>query len=195
MALTLTLIGTLAGIAGAFFAWVPVRNQLSRRRARRTVTSTLQTATSAPRQPIPSAPETDAVVYDVFVSYSHTDAVVVKEVVARLQQRGIRVALDEVVLRPGTPLLHGVEQAIRDSSHGLLVFSMDSMASGWVTNEYYLLMQRSIETGQLFIPVVIDDVPLPEFASTRFYSDLRSVTDEMFDTRIDQLAEALRAAR
>jgi hypothetical protein len=133
--------------------------------------------------------------YDVFVSYAHADAVVVKEVVARLRRRGMRVAMDEVVLAPGTPLIHGVEQAIRDSAHGLLVFSADSMASGWVTNEYYVLMQRSIEAGQLFIPVLIDDVPLPEFARTRFYSDLRNVTDEVFDKRMDQLAEALRAAR
>lgn len=184
----LTLIGTLAGIAGAYFGWVPVRRQLSRRRTLRVANST----TGAYRLPVGQG--TDVITYDVFVSYSHADAALIKNLVARLQRRGIRVALDEVVLQPGTPLIHGVEQAIRNSTHGLLVFSKASTASGWVTNEYYVLMQRSIESGQLFIPVLLEDVPLPEFALTRFYSDLRDVTEEVFDQRLDQLVEALRAA-
>ncbi|MFC6080633.1 toll/interleukin-1 receptor domain-containing protein [Sphaerisporangium aureirubrum] len=132
--------------------------------------------------------------YDVFVSYSHDDKNLVKDLVERLGRRGVRVVRDEVVMRPGTPLVHAVEQAIRDAAHGLLVFSEASMASGWVTNEYYVLMQRSIENGQLFIPVLADDVPLPELARSRFYSDLRDVTGEVFDQRADALAEALRVA-
>ncbi|MEW9534458.1 toll/interleukin-1 receptor domain-containing protein [Microbispora sp. NPDC049125] len=178
--LALTLIGTLAGVAGAYFAWVPLRGRLARRRDREVP------AVTPPSSPGPSA-------YDVFVSYSHEDAVLVKDLVARLERRGVRVAIDEVVMRPGTPLIHAVEQAIRDSAHGLLVFSAASTASGWVTNEYYVLMQRSIETGQLFVPVLIEDVPLPEFARSRFYSDLRDATDALLDERAGEIVEALRA--
>ncbi|MFC4531557.1 toll/interleukin-1 receptor domain-containing protein [Sphaerisporangium dianthi] len=205
--LALTLVGTVAGIAGAYFAWVPIRGQLSRRRARRQglgaaataashTTTASSTSASSPTSASPAASvnTTSATVYDVFVSYSHDDAKLVKDLVERLRHRGIRVALDEVFMRPGTPLVHGIEKTIRESAHGLLVFSHASMASGWVTNEYYILIQRSIETGQLFIPVRTDDVPLPEFARTRFYSDLCDVGDDVFDERMDQLAEALRAA-
>ncbi|MEO3807595.1 toll/interleukin-1 receptor domain-containing protein [Sphaerisporangium sp. B11E5] len=180
----LTLIGTLAGIAGAYFAWVPLRGQISRRRAGRT----------AVPASLPAADQAGDVNHDVFVSYSHDDASLVRDLVEHLGCRGVGVVLDEVVMRPGVPLVHAVEQAIRDAAHGLLVFSKASVASGWVTNEYYVLMQRAIETGQLFIPVLIDDVPLPEFARTRYYSDLRDRTGETLGRRADEIAEALRAA-
>lgn len=178
--LTIAVISAVAGIAGAYFAWVPVRDRLSRRRT--------------PRAPAPSDAGAPPVTtgYDVFISYAHEDGDLVRDLAERLRRRGLNIALDEVVLAPGMPLVHGVEEAIRNSSHGMLVFSPASMASGWVRNEYYLLMQRSFETGRLFIPVLVKDVDLPEFARTRFHSDLRDVSDATYDQRVTKLAEALR---
>jgi hypothetical protein len=36
-----------------------------------------------------------------------------------------------------------------------------------------VLMQRSVEDGTRFIPVVIEDAELPVFAKTRYYVDFR----------------------
>ena len=131
-------------------------------------------------------------VYDVFVSYSHSDLHWVTEFAAQLEGAGLRVARDEVFIRPGDVLVHAIEQAIRDSANGVLVFSRASVASGWVQQEYAALMQRSIEGGQRFIPVVIDDVELPGFAATRYYADFRHVSAEDHDRLIGKITEALR---
>jgi hypothetical protein len=131
-------------------------------------------------------------VYDAFVSYAHDDQAWVTEFVARLEGEGLRVARDEVFLQPGDILVHAIESAIRDSAHGILVFSRSSIASGWVRQEYATLMQRSVEDGRRFIPVLIEDVELPGFAATRYYADFRNVTREEFDQLIAKIAKALR---
>jgi len=133
------------------------------------------------------------VAYDVFISYSHADLDWVVQLAERLEGEGLRVARDEVVLKPGDVLVHGIEQAIRDSARGILVFSPASAASGWVQQEYAALMQRSIEEQRRFVPVVIDDVELPLFAATRSYADFRHVTRAEYDRLIAKIAEALRS--
>lgn len=132
-------------------------------------------------------------VYDVFISYSHDDLDWVSRFAHRLEGEGLRVARDEVVLKPGDILVHAIEQAIRDSAHGLLVFSPASVASGWVQQEYAALMQRSIQDRLRFIPVVIGDVELPGFAATRYYADFRHVSGAEYDRLIAKITEALRS--
>lgn len=129
--------------------------------------------------------------YDVFISYSHDDLDWVSRFAARLEAEGFTVARDEVVLRPGDILVHAIEQAIRDSAHAILVFSPASVASGWVRQEYATLMQRSIEQGVRFIPVIIADVELPAFAAARYYVDFRHVSRAEYDKRIGAIAGAL----
>lgn len=133
-------------------------------------------------------------VYDVFISYSHDDIDWVTGFAERFVKEGFRVARDEVVLKPGDVLVHAIERAIRDSAHGILVFSSASIASGWVKQEYATLMQRSIENGLRFIPVVIEDVKLPGFAATRYYADFRDVSADEYDQLIAKIARALRAS-
>jgi len=131
--------------------------------------------------------------YDVFISYSHDDIDWVASFAERLARNGFRIARDEVVIKPGDVLVHAIEQAIRDSAHGILVFSSASVASGWVRQEYATLMQRSIEKGLRFIPVVIDDVELPVFAATRYYADFRGISADEYDRLIAKIAKALRS--
>jgi len=131
--------------------------------------------------------------YDVFISYSHEDFDWVSRFTRRLEGEGLTVARDEVVLKPGDVLVHAIEQAIRDSARGVLIFSPASMASGWVQQEYASLMQRSIQDRLRFIPVIIGDVELPGFAATRYYVDFRNVSGAEYDRLIDKVTEALRS--
>ncbi|MET8155688.1 toll/interleukin-1 receptor domain-containing protein [Sphaerisporangium sp. NPDC005289] len=135
------------------------------------------------------------VAYDAFVAYSHEDGEWVEAFTRRLEARGLRIARDQVVLVPGDVLVHAVEQAIRDSAAGILVCSPASMASGWARQEYAALVQRAIENGSRFIPVVIKDVELPAFAKTRYYADFRDAAPPEYDRRIDDIASALRVPR
>jgi hypothetical protein len=111
----------------------------------------------------------------------------------RLEAEDLRIARDEVFLQPGDILVHAIEQAIRDSAHGILVFSPASVSSGWVLQEYSALMRRSIEDHRRFIPVRIADVELPEFAATRLGADFRDADDRQYDREIARIARALRS--
>ncbi|WP_067488503.1 toll/interleukin-1 receptor domain-containing protein [Actinomadura hibisca] len=126
---------------------------------------------------------------DVFISYSHDDAAWVKSFAARLQGDGIKVAYDELFLLPGDPLVHSIEQAIRDSTHGLLIYSPAAAASRWVREEYQALLGRAVDDpDHRLIPVLIEDVELPPFAQNRVYIDFRKgITVEY-----DKLLQALR---
>lgn len=130
--------------------------------------------------------------YDVFISYAPDDAEWVQVFAERLKRAGLRVAYD--VLRPGDVVVHTIERAIRDSAHGILVFSPAAQADKRVGQEYAALIQRSFEDGRLFIPVVIKDVELPEFARTREYSNFCGVDGPAYDRQITELIRALRAA-
>ena len=136
---------------------------------------------------------TMAPLYDVFISYSHADIDWVSRFARWLEKESLRVARDEVVIEPGDILVHAVEQAIRDSAHGILVFSPASIASGWVQQEYASLIQRSIEGSARFIPVIIGNVELPLFAATRYYADFRHVTGAARERLVTRIAEALRS--
>jgi hypothetical protein len=131
--------------------------------------------------------------YDAFISYAHADIEWVTNFAKRLEDDGIRVARDEMFLQPGDILVHAVEQAIRDSAHGIVVFSSAAVSSDWVPQEYAVLMRRSIENGRRFIPVRIDDVELPEFAATRLGADFRDAGDRRYDWEIARIARALRS--
>ncbi len=126
----------------------------------------------------------------MFISYADEDAGWVHEFVEHLTARGVSVAHD--VLLPGDQRAHTVGRAIIDSEHGLLVFSRTALEDGWIREEYEVLLQRSVETGQRFIPVVIDDVALPAFASTRRPCHLHDVTANEYERELDRLLRALK---
>ena len=145
--LIITAVGTVAGMVAAYFAWVTVRPRLISRESQARFVTPAQRVVRVQGGSMGS-------VYDVFISYSHDDLDWVSDFARRLEGEGLRVARDEVFLKPGDVLVHALEQAIRDSAHGILVFSPTAIASGWVQQEYAALMQRSIQDGIRFIPVL-----------------------------------------
>jgi hypothetical protein len=61
-------------------------------------------------------------------------------------------------MAPGKVIVHTLDEAIRASDNGLLVYSRAAIANRWVNEEYATLMQKAILDGRLFIPVIIEDV-------------------------------------
>jgi len=133
--------------------------------------------------------------YDAFISYSHADKEWVTAFAERLQREGLKIAYDSEFITAGDLLVIEIEEAIRSSATGILVFSSASAASNWVKNEYATLMKHSIETGRRFIPVLIDDVDLPEFAAARYYADFRDSNAAAHDDLFHQVVEAVRSPR
>ncbi|MGK5551457.1 toll/interleukin-1 receptor domain-containing protein [Actinomadura kijaniata] len=120
--------------------------------------------------------------YDVFISYSHNDADWVRSFAERLKNDGIDVAYDELFLLPGDPLVHKIEQTVRDSTHGLLVYSPAAAASRWVGEEYQAMLGQAIDDpDRRLIPVLVKDVELPLFARNRYYLDFRKGITAEYD--------------
>ncbi|MEU4534579.1 TIR domain-containing protein [Streptosporangium sp. NPDC023825] len=129
---------------------------------------------------------------DAYVSHAPQDAEWVRWLAGRLRAEGLEVTYGEVLRSPGAIVVEVVEQAIRDAAHGILVFSRASLTDPWVRLAYASLIRRSVEGGRRFIPVLIEDVELPEFAADRFHVDLSSADGHDHDRRLDELVRALR---
>ncbi|MGS2643550.1 tetratricopeptide repeat protein [Streptosporangium sp. G12] len=129
---------------------------------------------------------------DAYVSHAPQDAEWVRWLADRLRAEGLEVTYGEVLRSPGAIVVEVIEKAIRDATHGILVFSRASLTDPWVRLAYASLIRRSVEGGRRFIPVLIEDVELPEFAADRFHVDLSSVDGHDHDRRLDELVRALR---
>jgi hypothetical protein len=139
----------------------------------------------------------DGASYDVFVAYGSGDVAWVRAFAGWLAARGVRVAYDELLARPGGVRVHTLESAIRDAAHGLLVFSSDVGDDGWVRREYAALMGRSIENeAQRFIPVLVGDpgtpLKLPEFADVLYPADFRGADEATYERMGEQIVRVVR---
>ncbi|MEU8207526.1 TIR domain-containing protein, partial [Streptosporangium sp. NPDC049046] len=129
---------------------------------------------------------------DAYISHAPRDAEWVRWLADRLRAEGLEVTYGEVLRSPGAIVVEVIEKAIRDAAHGILVLSRASLTDPWVRQAYASLVRRSVEGRQRLIPVLIEDVELPEFAADRFWVDLSSVDGHDHDRRLDELVRALR---
>ncbi|WP_067488505.1 toll/interleukin-1 receptor domain-containing protein [Actinomadura hibisca] len=132
--------------------------------------------------------------YDVYISYASEDREWAERLAERLEQAGLRVGFDQWVLQPGDVRVHKLEETIRVSTHGLLVFSRAALDAPWEQEKYAALMQRAITNGARCVPVLIGDVELPAFADARHPADFRDVSDAEYDQRVEEIVRALRGA-
>jgi hypothetical protein len=129
--------------------------------------------------------------YDVFVAYSRQDRAWVRELAGDLQAKRVSVAYDELAIGPGNVVVHMLNEAIRASASGLLVYSRAAIASRWVAEEYAALMQQAIHSGQRLIPVLIEDVPLPPLAQSLLLADFSGIDAAGYDQLVHQIAAAV----
>ena len=128
----------------------------------------------------------------MFIAYAHEDREWVRDLAGALEQAGVTPAYDELLVRPGDVIVHSLDEALRASANGLLVYSGAALASHWVAEEYATLMLRSVQDGRRFIPVLIEDVELPPFAASRYHADFRNADAAAYDRLVGQIVEAVR---
>jgi hypothetical protein len=72
----------------------------------------------------------------IFISYSHSDDEIAKQLISFLGERGIKVWIDHQGLIPGDPSWEiAIEAAIRNAILVIVILSPDANASKWVRNE------------------------------------------------------------
>ena len=69
--------------------------------------------------------------YDVFLSHSAKDKAVARGVAERLQADGLRVLLDECVLKPGDSIPAKIEEGLEHSRALVLCMSANAFGSDW----------------------------------------------------------------
>ncbi len=97
-------------------------------------------------------------VYNVFLSYSSKDKQSVHALVERLRKDGVRVWLDDWVIKPGDSIPMKIQHGVEKSRTFLMCISPDYFESEWDRLEHYsMLFRDSTNTQRRFIPLLIKD--------------------------------------
>jgi SAM-dependent methyltransferase len=119
--------------------------------------------------------------YDAFISYSHADREVVKQIAEALKAQSLQVFLDSDVILPGDRFQEVLESGLKQSG-ACIVFIGPKGATNWQTNELSAAIRRETSTRSFrVIPVVLpgtDEKLLPIFLEAYAWVDYRSGADD-----------------
>ena len=119
--------------------------------------------------------------YDVFISHSTKDKAAVRDLASRLKSDGLRVWLDEWEIQPGDMIGLKIEQGLEQSRTLILIMSVYSLASEWVTLERHTALFRDPTNYQRrFIPLRLDDVEIKDTLRQFAYVDWRQRSAEQY---------------
>src|SRR5690349_16236714 len=108
----------------------------------------------------------------VFVSYSHANKPLARNVAGELTSRGYRVWIDEGELRAGDSIVQAIAAAIGQVDFVVAFVSPASVASAWCQKELALAMTDEInQVGVTVIPVRLDVVEMPASLKDKLYVD------------------------
>ena len=129
--------------------------------------------------------------YDVFVSYSRHDQLIVRVLVDRLAQSGLRVFYDEADIAVGDSLVDSLHRAVQEARYVLVVMSPHYFASQWTSRETDLALQQEVDSNRTkVIPVLVQDCEIPPLLRTKIYADFR--TQESIEESFPRLLQALK---
>ena len=116
--------------------------------------------------------------WNVFLSYRSVNRIWVLNLYDILVELGFKVFMDQCVLEPGDELSYRLQEALKTSQAGVLMWSSAAEDSKWVRKEYDTLERKATDNENFrFIPIKLDGQPLPEFAANRVFMDFSSYPD------------------
>jgi WD40 repeat protein/GTPase SAR1 family protein len=131
----------------------------------------------------------DRFTYDVFLSHNAKDKPRVRALAEELRAAGLRVWLDEWVIRPGDDIYLAIERGLEAARAQVLCLSPTALGSEWVALERSTVLFRDpTNAGRRFIPLLLADCELPDALRRYKYVDYRRRTKAAF-------AELLAACR
>jgi TIR domain/WD domain, G-beta repeat len=100
--------------------------------------------------------------FDVFLSYSAKDAIVVHALAQRLRDDGVRVWLDVFEILPGDSIPIKIEEGLEHSRALVLCMSANAFGSDWSQLEASTFKFRDpINRDRRFLPLRLDQAPIP----------------------------------
>ncbi|MFM7285427.1 MAG: toll/interleukin-1 receptor domain-containing protein [Cyanobium sp.] len=116
--------------------------------------------------------------YDVFLSHSSADKLVVRELAEGLRAAGLRVWFDEWIIKPGDPISVKIEEGLEHSGVLLFCMSANAFGSDWVGLERQTALFRDpLNRDRRFVPLRLDDAPIKAMLRGIAYLDWRPRAD------------------
>jgi hypothetical protein len=119
--------------------------------------------------------------YDIFISYRTTHGAWVETLARNLRDHGYRVFLDRWELIPGQHWIPQISEALALSRLAILVATPDTSDSGWVQQEYEMMVEmKRGGSGFFFIPVIMGRFPDLPFLKTVQAVDFSDINPEEY---------------
>jgi len=115
--------------------------------------------TTSPQQPV----------YDAFISYRHQepDKTFARDMLARLEAAGLKVAIDERDFAPNEQFLPEMERCVKESRFTLAVISPRYLGSGNCLEEAVICKVLDMgERKRRLVPLIIEKVEMPTWLYT-----------------------------
>ncbi|MGB9175866.1 MAG: TIR domain-containing protein, partial [Methanoregula sp.] len=120
--------------------------------------------------------------YDIFLSYSSKDKLLVCRLAERLKEAGLRVWFDKWSIKPGDDIFLAIEGGLEASRVQVLCLSPAALGSDWVKLERSTVLFRDqTNADRRFVPLLLADCTLPGTLQRYKYVDFRQETQEAFD--------------
>lgn len=125
--------------------------------------------------------------HSLFISYASQDEVIARQLYADLRKKDVPCWFAPHDLRPGTPILRGIEEAIHLQDKFLLILSEHAVKSAWIEREVDAALHLEIQRGQdVLFPIRLDNAVLESNTSWatrlqhRHIGDFTGWRDESF---------------
>ncbi len=165
------------------------REQLNHQRS---ITQELRSQYSFKANDIPA--KRRIVKYDVFVSHASEDKEdFVKPLVDALQSAGYKVWYDEFTLKVGDSLRRSIDNGLKSSRYGIVVFSSAFFAKNWTQYELDGLVTREMEGHKVILPIwhMVSKNQVQNYSPT--LADKKAINSSLstIEEIVEQLAEVL----
>lgn len=114
----------------------------------------------------------------VFISYNHRDNEFAERLSLEIIRENIKVWKDSWRIGVGDSLIGKIQSGLEGADFLCVILSKNSIESAWVKKELNAAFIREIEESKITIlPVVIDEVEVPELLRDRICADFRDGFD------------------
>lgn len=127
----------------------------------------------------------------VFVSHASEDSDrFARRFAERLRAGGCRVWFDEWEILPGDSLVDKVfDEGLKNADTMVIVLSVNSVDKPWVREELNAGFLKRLEGRCRLIPVVLDDVDVPEAMRSTVWQKIRDL--DSYDEELDRILRAI----
>ena len=124
----------------------------------------------------------------IFLSYSHRDKDIARDLVARLTAHGVDVWRDEDEMSIGTQVPAHIASAIQMKDYLGVLLTPASVNSEWVHLEVQIALAQELE-GRFVkvLPLLMEPTKVPEYLRHKLYADFTSNAEDAFQRLLDCL--------